>query len=132
MTGPAHEETIRSGKLPGYTISKTPLTALKLDKAGEIDSYYNPEDDRLLYEALKAQLLAFGRNAAEAFAAPFRKPKKDGSPGPIVNKVKLINKTTLNVDTCRGLAQNGDMVRIDIYHVPGDGYYFIPLYTADV
>ncbi len=132
VTGPAHEETIRSGKLPGYTISKTPLTALKLDKAGEIDSYYNPEDDRLLYEALKAQLLAFGGNAAEAFAAPFRKPKKDGSPGPIVNKVKLINKTTLNVDTCRGLAQNGDMVRIDIYHVPGDGYYFIPLYTADV
>ena len=132
VTGAAHKETIRSGKVPGYSVSKTPLTALKLDKDGEIAGYYNPNDDRLLYEALKARLHAFGGDGAKAFAQPFHKPKKDGTPGPVVNKVKLIDKTSLNVETCGGIADNGGMVRIDVYHVPEDGYYLIPIYTSDV
>lgn len=132
VTGAAHKETIRSGKVPGYSVSKTPLTALKLDKDGEIAGYYNSGDDRLLYEALRAQLRAFGGNAEKAFAQPFHKPKKDGTPGPVVNKVKIMDKTSLNVETCGGIADNGGMVRIDVYHVPEDGYYLIPVYTSDV
>lgn len=132
VTGAAHKETIRSGKVPGYSVSKTPLTALKLDQKGEIAGYYNRDDDLLLYNALKARLHAFGGNAEQAFAQPFRKPKKDGTPGPIVNKVKIQEKTSLHVETCGGIADNGGMVRIDVYHVPEDGYYLIPVYTSDV
>ena len=132
VTGAAHKETIRSGKLPGYSIAKTPLTALKLDKEGEIANYYNPQDDRLLYEALKARLHAFGGNGGKAFAQPFYKPKKDGTPGPVVNKVKTVEKSSLNVEVCGGIADNGGMVRIDVYYVPEDGYYLIPVYTSDV
>ena len=58
-------------------------------KDGEIENYYNPSSDRLLYEALKARLLAFGGDAAKAFAEPFHKPKSDDTPGPLVKKVKL-------------------------------------------
>lgn len=132
VTGAAHKETIRSGKVPGYAVSKTPLTALKLDKDGEIAGYYNPDDDRLLYDALKKRLLAFGGNGEKAFAQPFHKPKRDGTPGPVVNKVKTIGKTGLSVEVCGGIAGNENMVRIDVYHVPEDGYYLIPVYTSDV
>ena len=134
VTGAAHRETIRSAKLidEGMTVSKTELTKLKL-KNGEIDGYYNPDSDRLLYEALKARLIAFDGDAAKAFAEPFYKPKHDGTPGPLVKKVKIVEKTTLNtlVHQGRAIADNDSMVRIDVFYVEGDGYYFVPIYVAD-
>lgn len=56
VTGAAHADTIRSPrhfKDEGIVLTKTALTDLKLDKDGEIDGYYNPQSDLLLYEALK-------------------------------------------------------------------------------
>lgn len=131
VSGPAHKETIRSGKLPGYSIAKTALSDLKLDKNGEIKDYYDPSSDRLLYEALQAQLKRFGGDGKKAFAQPFFKPKRDGTPGPLVRKVKTYGKSSLNVAACSGIADNGSMVRIDVFHVEDDGYYFVPVYTAD-
>lgn len=130
-SGVAHKETIRSGRLPGYSIVKTALTDLKLDKDGEIKDYYDPSSDRLLYEALREQLKRFGGDGKKAFAEPFRKPKRDGTPGPVVNKVKTCGKSSLNVAACGGIADNGGMVRIDVFYVEDDGYYFVPIYTAD-
>ena len=91
VTGAAHKDTIKSAKAldDGYAIVKRSLTDLKLNKFNEIDNYYMPQSDTLLYEALKAQLLKFDGDAKKAFAEPFHKPKSDGTPGPIVNKVKL-------------------------------------------
>lgn len=131
VTGAAHAETIRSGKLPGYTVTKTPLNKLKLNKEGQIDGYYNPESDRLLYDALLERLRAFDGNGEKAFAQPFYKPKHDGTPGPRVDKVKICDKSTLNIAVNGGIAANGDMVRIDVFHVEDDGYYFVPIYVPD-
>ena len=131
ITGAAHEETIRSAKEPGGTVSKVPLSSLKLDNSGEIADYYRPEDDPLLYEALKARLLAFGGSGKHAFTEPFYKPKHNGQPGPLVKKVKLYKKATLTVPVGHGIAANGKMVRLDVFYVQGEGYYFVPLYTAD-
>ncbi len=131
VSGAAHKETIRSAKLPGYSIVKTALTDLKLDKNGEIKDYFDPSSDQLLYEALRAQLKLHGGDGKRAFAQPFHKPKRDGTPGPVVNKVKTYGKSSLNVAVRGGIADNGGMVRIDVFHVEDDGYYFIPIYTAD-
>lgn len=131
VSGAAHKETIRSGKLPGCSVVKTALTDLKLDKNGEIKDYFDPSSDRLLYEALRAQLKLFDGDGKKAFAQPFRKPKRDGTPGPVVNKVKTCGKSSLNVAARGGIADNGGMVRIDVFHVEDDGYYFVPVYTAD-
>ena len=131
VSGAAHKETIRSGKRPGYSIIKTALTDLKLDKNGEIKDYYDPSSDRLLYEALRTQLKLFGGDGKKAFAQPFHKPKRDGTPGPVVSKVKTSGRSSLHVAACGGIADNGGMVRIDVFHVEDDGYYFIPIYTAD-
>lgn len=135
VTGAAHKDTVKSAKAlnEGFAVIKRPLSALKLDKDGEIANYYMPQSDRLLYEALKARLAAFGGDGAKAFAQPFYKPKSDGTPGPLVNKVKLCEPTTLSVPVQRdtAIADNDSMVRVDIFHVEGDGYYFVPIYVAD-
>lgn len=135
VTGAAHKDTVKSPKAleDGLAIVKKPLTALKLDKDGEIVGYYNKASDTLLYGALKARLTEYGGNAAKAFAEPFYKPKSDGTPGPVVNKVKLTEKVThpMHVHKGKGIAKYDSMVRIDVFKVEGDGYYFVPIYVAD-
>jgi len=137
VTGTAHLETIRGIKEQDVelkTITKTELTKLKL-KNGEIEGY--PEnckrDDRLLYEALKNKLIEFNGDAEKAFSEPFYKPKADGSKGPIVNKVKIEAVTTLGVklNNDKSFAANGDCIRIDVFYVENEGYYFIPIYVSD-
>ncbi len=136
-TGSAHLETVRSGRLleEGKVISKVALTALKLDDAGEIANYYMPESDRLLYEALKERLLAHGGNGKQAFAdGEFRKPKADGTPGPVVKKVKVTDTVSnvVRVQEQTGVANNEAMLRCDVFCVEEDGYYFVPVYVADI
>ncbi len=134
VTGAAHKETIRSGKVEGSTVSKTELTKLKL-KNGEIEGYYEPESDTLLYNALLQRLNEFGGDAKKAFADEFHKPKADGTPGPVVKKVKIIERSSSNVKARNknglGVAGNGSMIRIDVFYVGNEGYYFVPIYVAD-
>ncbi len=134
VTGAAHKDTVKSAKClaDGLAISKKSLTALKL-KDGEIENYYDPASDRLLYEALRSRLIEYGGNAQKAFAEPFYKPKSDGTRGPLVKKVKLTEPTTLNVPVQNGtgIADNDSMVRVDVFYVEGDGYYLVPIYVAD-
>ncbi len=75
----------------------------------------------------------FNGNAKKAFEHDFFKPKADGTPGPKVNKVKVYEKSTLNVAVQQGTgaADNDSMVRVDVYKVEGDGYYLVPIYVAD-
>lgn len=135
VKGSAHKETIRKPYTQDgqeYTVSKVALTSLKL-KNGEIENYYNPGSDTLLYNALKERLIAFGGDAKKAFEKPIRKPKSDGSEGPLVKKVKLIDKATLTVPVQQdtSVADNGSMVRVDVFYVEGEGYYLVPIYVAD-
>lgn len=132
VTGPAHKDTICSSKEPGWLIKKTPLDKLKWDaQSGEIKNYYDGGKDALLYQALKARMQEFHGDAAKAFAQPFYKPKRDGTPGPEVHSVKTCEKTTSHVPACGGIAANGGMVRVDIFYVEGEGYYLVPIYQAD-
>lgn len=138
VTGAAHMETVRGlNKKENITksITKTALTKLKL-KNGEIEGYSekNKQDDKLLYKALKEQLIKFGGDAEQAFKEDFYKPKADGTKGPLVKKVKIEEKVTLGVEFNEGkaIAGNGDCVRLDVFYVENDGYYFVPIYVADV
>ena len=133
VTGAAHEDTIRRQVNDEYTTVRKPITELSLGKDGEIKDYFNPSSDTLLYNALKKRLTEFGGNAKKAFAEPFYKPRTDGTPGAQVRKVKVIAKmnNTIPVRNGGGVAKGGDMIRIDVYYVPGDGYYWVPIYVAD-
>ena len=139
-TGQAHEDTVRgkSNVADNVYVKKVALTELKL-KDGEIEGYYNPSSDRLLYEALKKRLEQFGGKGKDAFKEPFHKPKADGSPGPIVKKCKVLDKINLAVPVHggKGIAKNagGSMVRVDVFKVKksngGHQYYLVPIYVAD-
>ena len=135
VSGAANEATIRSPRHMDERIilTKVPLTQLKLDKkTGEIANYYNKDSDRLLYNAIKKRLVEFNGNAKEAFKTEFRKPKSDGTLGPVVKKVKVEEKTDAGreVNDGHGFAKNDKMVRIDIYNKDGK-YFVIPIYVAD-
>lgn len=139
VKGPAHKDTLFSPRLKEQSriIKKVPLSDIKLNAQGEIAGYYNPESDTLLYNALKERLLSFNNNPEKAFAEPFHKPKADGMPGPLVHKIKIVEKSTLNVSLNDGksLAANESMVRVDVFYIPegrDKGYYFVPLYVSDV
>lgn len=138
VKGAAHMETIRKKyTIEGrnYSVTKVPLASLKL-KNGEIEGYFNPASDTLLYNALKERLSMYGGDGKKAFAdseEAFRKPKSDGTPGPVVKKVKVMNKSTLSVPVQNNtaIADNGSMVRVDVFYVEGEGYYLVPIYVAD-
>ena len=135
VTGAAHKDTVRSARhiADGITVSKVSLASLKMGKDGEIADYYNPDSDRLLYEALKKRLKDFDGDGKKAFNEPFYKPKADGSQGPLVKKVKIQAKSTLAVpvEEKTGVADNDSMVRVDVFKVEGEGYYLVPVYVAD-
>lgn len=133
IKGEAHEATVRSTKAgEGFTVSRTELKKLKF-KDGEIKGYYKPENDPLLYNALCDRLRQFDGDAEKAFAEPLYKPNPDGSKGSLVKKVWTQEKSTITVPVHggKGIADNGDMVRIDVFRVEGDGYYFVPIYVPD-
>ena len=136
VTGKAHEDTVRSGRLADESkmICKVPLTELELDEKDQIENYYEPNSDLLLYEALRQRLLAYGRKGKTAFAdMTFYKPKSDGSQGPVVKKVKIVKYSSRIVDVQdkTGVSRGGDIIRCDVFYVDGDGYYFVPIYVAD-
>ena len=139
-TGAAHMGILRSYSGDGYSVSKKKLCDLKLDKNGEIEGCdFWKNDDRLLYNALREVLTKF-RDNKETIPKnfEFHKPKSDGSDGPIVRSVKCREKVSQYVplNTENDLAQktgagNGSMIRIDVFYVENDGYYFVPIYVAD-
>lgn len=136
VTGAMHDQTIRSKKLATedrlILTTKTSIKELKLDKNGEIKDYPLKfrNDDRLLYEALKARLQEFGGNGEKAFAQPFYKPTKHGATANEVKSVKLQKIINDGVEVNGGIAENSSMIRIDIF-TKGNKNYFIPVYVKD-
>lgn len=145
-TGAIHKDTMMSAREYGTSkmlVKSVSLNELKInDKRPEpvalkgdkypqvsIDNYYRPQDDRLLYLKLKNYLVE------ESFRIPetevIRKPKKDGTDGPIVKKVKVYEKVSNCVITPNGAAANDTMHRIDIFEKQGK-FYICPVYMADV
>lgn len=133
ITGAAHKDTVKSPKMlaDGKVVVKKALQEITLKDLEE--KYYDKQSDRLLYDALVSRLQAFGGDAKKAFADPFYKPKNDGTPGPLVKKIKLCEPSTLNVSLHggNGVADNDSMIRVDVFYVEDDGYYLVPIYVAD-
>ncbi len=133
IKGAANKATVYSGKLKddGYLVSKVPLTKLKW-KSGQIEGYYN-DSDPVLYAILADRLIEHNGDASQAFAKPVYKPSKKGGEGTLVTSVKIRERISSFVDVHggTGIAANGDMIRIDVFYVEDDGYYFVPIYVHD-
>ena len=143
-TGAIHKETFMSTR--EYAQTKNLITTVTLDKLKieqkpekvnlsddeypeySITNYYRPQDDRLLYLKLKKHLVENGTYKSGEFEI---KPRKDGSDGPIVKKVKLYEYCSNCVITPNGGTANDKMFRVDVFK-KDDKFYLCPVYMADV
>lgn len=136
--GQAHKETIRSvgkeGRLlaDGQSSINTALSALSLK---DVDNIVGAEDPRNfgLIEAVRERLKAYGGDGKKAFGPgqpPLLKPSKPGRAAPAIRSVKLLSTQKSGMPVRHGVADNGSMIRVDIFTKAGK-FYAVPLYVAD-
>lgn len=136
VTGAIHKETIRSSRNmsanPASHVRK-PLNALTVS---DLDSLIAPETNQRLYEAIRERMRDFNNDAKSAFQQPLLKPTRDGSPGPIVKTVKVWQTQNTGIMVRGGIADNGDMARIDLSRKQDAKgiwkYYCTPVYVSQV
>jgi CRISPR-associated endonuclease Csn1 len=133
--GAAHQETIRSFRDRGPeekwrtgTVLRTSIRNLTLKN---LEDMVGKDRDVRLYEALKERLRAFDDRGNKAFAEPFHKPTRDGSQGPLVRTVKLYTAGASGIPVRGGLANNGEMIRVDVY-AKGRKFFLVPHYVDDI
>ncbi len=132
-SGAAHQETIRSAKqlAQGYSTVKTSLDKLKLKDLPNIAGYRDPRN-ALLISALHQRLTAHGDDGKKAFKEPLYKPSQPGKEAmaPLIRSVQLEDTQKSGIPVRKGVANNGAMLRVDIF-TKGGKFFAVPLYVAD-
>jgi CRISPR-associated endonuclease Csn1 len=129
VTGSAHKETIYSKKHleKGYVTVKKPLDKIKLSDLKNIPCNENCGIIRVLKERLEE----FNDDSLKAFAEPVHMPTKDSNKkGPIIRSVKIKENNKTGIEVRKGLAERGEMVRIDVF-IKDKKYYLVPIYVSD-
>lgn len=124
-TGGAHDEKIRSSKRmtdeKPVTTSKTKLQDLTLASLENIPDKLTRNAN--LYLALKKRIETGGK---EPFAKPFYLGKNgeefDEKDGRLIRAIKLERTTKTGVAVRGGLADNGEMLRVDVFTKSGKFY----------
>ena len=146
--GAAHQETIRSigreGRLlaEGQSAVKTPLTALKLKDLENIVGYSHSHNHAMI-GAIRKRLEANGNDGAKAFKTPLFKPSaangydadkshvgETDQRAPQIRSVKLLATQKSGIPIRKGIANNGSMLRVDVFG-KGGKFYAVPIYVAD-
>jgi CRISPR-associated endonuclease Csn1 len=129
--GAAHQETIRSAKYleQGKSAVKTPLENLKLKDLSNIVGFDDPRNRELII-VIKQRLTEHGNDGKKAFKEPLYKPSAPGKEPPRIRSVRLLTTQKSGLPIRGGIANNGDMVRADIF-TNGKRFYAVPLYVAD-
>lgn len=129
--GSAHQETIRSKKLldQGLSSIKTPLTSLKLKDLPRMVGYDDPRNMDLIH-AIEQRLKDHNDDGVKAFKEPLYRPSKDMNKAPVVRSVRLTDTQKSGIHIRHGVANNGSMLRVDIFTKAGK-FYAVPLYVAD-
>lgn len=128
--GAAHQETIRSAKqfASGKSSVRTPLTQLKLKNLPNIVGYDDPRNKSLI-EAIEKRLKDHGDDGKKAFKEPLYRPSSKDKTSPIIRSVRLLDTQKSGLSVRNGIANNGDMLRIDIFE-KNEKYYTVPIYVS--
>lgn len=127
ITGAAHQETIRSiRKSDGKVVQRVKLKSLKLS---QLENLVDKQRNIKLYNVLKERLEAHGDKPEKAFAEPVYMPVNDPSKtAPRINSVRIETKEKSGIIINKGLASNGDMVRVDVF-LKEEKYFLVPIYV---
>lgn len=138
VTGQAHKDTIMmSGGLDetnGKTIiiKRVALQDINFDSNGDFPMV-NKDTDLATYEAIKTRYLDYNGDKEKAFAETLYKPSKKGNGNPIRRvKVEVGRRSFVRIvkKGNKGVALNGNLVRIDMFLKEGR-YYMVPIYVLD-
>ncbi|MDP3796794.1 MAG: type II CRISPR RNA-guided endonuclease Cas9 [Polaromonas sp.] len=130
--GAVHQDTVRSvaSHLGPQTSSKrAPLQSLKLSDLENIVGAHDGRNTALI-EELRKRLEAHKGDGKKAFAQPVYKPRRDGTPGPVVRAVQVTSVQKGGVPVRGGVADQASMWRVDVFHKNGK-HYLVPIYQAD-
>ncbi|MEA4968109.1 MAG: type II CRISPR RNA-guided endonuclease Cas9 [Bacteroidaceae bacterium] len=131
VTGKAHKEKIYSAKYidNGYTTVKTSIFDLSLKK---LQNMHDIEHNRVIYDLLKQRLEQFNDDPQKAFAKDVSMPpcKDKTKRPPFIRSIKLRIVQPSGVSVRKGIAERGDMVRVDVF-MKNNKYYLIPIYISD-
>ncbi len=138
-SGEIHQETIRTKKkleTEGVSGIRTKLTNIKAKNSEELDEiiFDNDRSENSVYQVIKERLEAFNWQADKAFIEPLKMRKKDGTDGPIIKSVRIKDTQKSGIEIRKGIANNGDMVRVDVFSKTEEGrkkFYLVPVYLKD-
>jgi CRISPR-associated endonuclease Csn1 len=138
-SGEIHQETIRTiKKLKSEGVSgiRTKLSSLKVKNADELaDKIFDTDrSQNSIYQILKERLEEHNWNAEKAFVTPLYMRKKDGTEGPLVKSVRVKDNQKSGIIIRDGIANNGDMARVDVFSKTENGrkkFYLVPIYLKD-
>lgn len=133
VRGEVHKETVK--RIEGVNdkgLIKTSKRVRLEDLSPKLlDNMVGRSQDRALHEALAARLAEFDGDGTKAFAEPFYKPTRPGRTAPRVRSIRVYDAPSSGGTEVRGgLADNGAMVRTDVFERDGK-YYLVPVYLKD-
>jgi CRISPR-associated endonuclease Csn1 len=138
-SGEIHQETIRSSKkldTKGVSGIRTKLTSLKAKNGNELQNIIFDDDrsSNSVYQVLKERLEEYNWDSEKAFANEIRMRRKDGTDGPIIKSVRTKDTQKSGLKVRNGIANNGDMLRVDVFSKTEKGkkkFYLVPVYLKD-
>ena len=138
-TGAAHEATIRrqiNHPDPwvdaGWTSKKVPLTQIDEKQLKKVVGRDDPREAGL-HRLIEERLKQYGGDPKKAFEEPLYRRKKDGSRGPVVWGLRVMERhpTGVQLQKKGGMADNGSMVRLDVYRIDNK-FVADPIYVVDL
>ena len=143
LSGSIHEDTvkaIRNVNGRNVFIKRVRITSLsKNNFLSEINGKSNPSyapiiADPNTIKVLRERLEKYNWDKEKAFKEKIYKPLKDGRPGNEIKSVTIVDgpaNSFVSVHGGKGFANNGSMVRIDVFTKKGK-YYCVPVYLKDL
>lgn len=134
IRGEVHKETVRrieGEDAKGRLMSSKRISLEDLDRKS-LDRMVGRERDAALFSLLRECLDAHDGDAKKAFADPVYKPTRPGHTAPRVRSIRVYDDPSSGGTPVRGgIADNGEMVRTDVFERSGK-YYLVPIYLKDV
>lgn len=133
--GAVHQDTVRSVKKhlgPSTSSRRVPLERLKLSDLPDIVGADDPRNAGLM-TVLRNRLEAHKGDGKKAFGMntePVRKPRRDGTEGPLIRAVKLKDVQKGGVPVRGGVADQASIWRVDVFAKTGK-HYLVPVYQSD-